>query len=365
LVCSIKERSAKKSKGQVGSGNRAALQNNAMVETFTPTHSHDILAALKELEPDIIDYLQQQLKTPIKWYINMECIFKKITVDGEGKTSEVMNNIFQASKTYASTQPYEIQESIPEVFQTISGKFQEFQREGSGWILEEVVSIEVHTATYEPLVGSSYLDLPQAIAKTKCIINIQNKDDKCFLWSVLAHLHPASKDKNRVSKYKEYMDELDITGLSFPMKVSQVRIFERKNNLSINVFGYEEEKIVPVALSKTNCDTKINLLLISKEEQNHYCLITNFNGLMNRRTKCRRTMYYCFNCLHGFMRQDLLDKHRMDCQEKQTQRLTFPEDTEVKFKGIAKQQTVPFVIYADFECYTTKIDDGEKYQNQF
>ena len=50
-------------------------------------------------------------------------------------------------------------------------------------------------------------------------------------------------------------------------------------------------------------------------------------------------------------------------EKKQTQRLTFPEDTEVKFKGIAKQQTVSFVIYADFECYTTKIDDGKIYRN--
>ena len=163
----------KRLENPVGRGKRAVLQNHAMVETFTPTHTHDILASLKELEPEIIHYLKQQLETPIKWYINMLCNFKKIKTDVEENTSEDKNDIYQASKTYTCTQPNEIDESIPEVFQTISEKFQEFQREGSGWIFDHVVHIEVHTATYDPLVGTSYLDLPPAITRTKCIVNIK------------------------------------------------------------------------------------------------------------------------------------------------------------------------------------------------
>ena len=41
-------------------------------------------------------------------------------------------------------------------------------------------------------------------------------------------------------------------------------------------------------------------------------------------------------------RQDLLDKHREVCTKHGAQRLSFPEDTTVKFKSIAKQQRVPF-----------------------
>ena len=137
---------AKRSENQVGRGRRTALQNHAMIETFTPTHTHDILASLKELEPAIIDHLKQQLETPIKWYMIMLCIFKKIMIDVDGNTSENKNDIYQASKTNTCMQPYEIDESIPEVFQTISGKFQEFQHERSRWILDHVVHIEVHTA---------------------------------------------------------------------------------------------------------------------------------------------------------------------------------------------------------------------------
>ena len=199
---------------------------------------------------------------------------------------------------------------------------------------------------------TSYIKLPPHLKKTKSIVNIQNKDNKCFLWSVLVHLHRAkNKYKFRVSNYIPYED--DFSEVSFPIQISQVKIFERKNKLSINVFGLDKDgKIVPVTLSKTDYEVKINLMMISKEENNHYCLITNFNGLMLGRTKRTSTMYYCFNCLHGFIRQDLLDKHKQDCMKNQTQRLSFLEDDlEVKFSFgyvvvcAVPHLTAPLVIY--------------------
>ena len=67
------------------------------------------------------------------------------------------------------------------------------------------------------------------------------------------------------------------------------------------------------------------------------------------------------NCLHDFRRQDLLDKHREVCMKQRAQRLSFPEDTTIEIKSIAKQQRVSFCIYADFECCTEK--QGDKYQH--
>ena len=66
---------------------------------------------------------------------------------------------------------------------------QEFQKEGSGWAVDEVLHLKLLIGKYKPLKGSQYFELPKKIAKTGCILNIQNKDDKCFLWSILAHLH--------------------------------------------------------------------------------------------------------------------------------------------------------------------------------
>ena len=134
------------------------------------------------------------------------------------------------------------------------------------------------------------------------------------------------------------------------------------NNISINVFGLENDLVVPIQLSRHNSDTKINLLLISKDDKRHYCLIKNFSRLMNYRTKHHGKSFFCMNCLHDFSRQDPLDKHREVCSKPKAQRLSFPENTTIKLKSIVKQQRVLFCIYADFECCTEK-QEGDKYQH--
>ena len=328
LMCSIREEPpAKKPKrdSQVGRGHRAALQNNAAVETFIPTAVQDILGALRELEPTIITYLKEKLEDDdIKWYVNMHCVFKKPKKDavtGAPTDDFDTEDVYQASKTYVAMNPEEIDNVIPEVFQTISAKFQEFQREGSGWTLDHVVKVEVYTATYDPLVGSSHILLPLDLIDSRSILNIKNYDNKCFLWCILAHLHPANDKKTEVRHYTKYEHELDVTGITFPMQLNQIKMFEKRNKMAINVFGYNHEakKIVPLRLTTFEYETKINLLMISEETNNHYCLITNFNALMKRRTKHTGTQYYCFNCLHGFNRKENLQKHEDICRKNQTQ----------------------------------------------
>ena len=64
------------------------------------------------------------------------------------------------------------------------------QKEGSGWVLSEILHLDLNVAQYKPLKGSSYLPLHKKLKDKKAIININNKDNKCFMWSVLAALHP-------------------------------------------------------------------------------------------------------------------------------------------------------------------------------
>ena len=114
--------------------------------------------------------------------------------------------------------------------------------------------------------------------------------------------------------------------------------------------------------SVDDSDTEINLLLISKDDKRHYCLVNNFSPLMNYRTKHDGNSFLCMNCLHDLMRQYLSDKHCKVCLKQRAQRPSFPENTTIKFKSIAKQQRVPFCIYADID-YCTEKQDVDKYQH--
>ena len=50
-------------------------------------------------------------------------------------------------------------------------------------------------AKYVPLKGSQYIDLPPKVKNSKAVINIQNDDDKRFLWSLLAFMKQTTLEK--------------------------------------------------------------------------------------------------------------------------------------------------------------------------
>ena len=55
--------------------------------------------------------------------------------------------------------------------------------EGSGFVVESIESQYINISAYRPLSGSSYMNVPIELRNPKIVlINIKNKDQKCFLW---------------------------------------------------------------------------------------------------------------------------------------------------------------------------------------
>ena len=70
------------------------------------------------------------------------------------------------------------------------------------------------------------------------VINIKNNDNLCFKWSVTRALNPVEKNSERITKeLKEQSVKLNWNGLTFPVKLNKIGIFEKKNpKISVNVF---------------------------------------------------------------------------------------------------------------------------------
>jgi len=75
-------------------------------------------------------------------------------------------------------------------------------------------------------------------------------------------------------------------------------------------------------------------------------------------------MFYCERCLHGFLSQQKLEAHEVDCAQVNECRVTMPKVFEdksgnkghiVKFKNFGHKTKVPFVVYADFESLLKKV----------
>ena len=289
----------------------------------------------------------------IKWYIAMAARYTKQRDDGVWITNDQMFS----SNVAALLDATDMASQIAAAYQQIFANAQKFEVEGSGWSLEEVEHVAVQTVAYQPLQGSSYIELPDFIKRKHAVVNVKNHDKQCLKWSLLACLHPVDEHRERLSHYVKYKDELNVRGVTFPTPLTQIAVVERNNAMSINVFGYDtKDGIYPLRVSEQIKAKHVNLLYISNEETTHYCWISDFSRLMGNRTRHNGKTFYCYNCLQGFNTEERLSAHAEFCYQQRTQKITFPRDTVARFRNVQRQLRAPFIIYADFECYTTRID---------
>ena len=145
-----------------------------------------------------------------------------------------------------------------------------------GWSINGLKDVSNNMASpeYSPSV-STFVDLPPYLKAKQAIINVKNSDERCLMWALLSALHPGSRNPQRISIYRQYENELDFTGIEFPVSLQDIPKVERLNDLSINVFAYEAPvTIKPMYLSKREGCT-IDLLLY----RGHYCWIKRFSRI--------------------------------------------------------------------------------------
>ena len=65
--------------------------------------------------------------------------------------------------------------------------------------------------------------------------------------------------------------------LSFLCKKKDFSKVELKNNICINVYGYENGLIFPIFVSDEKFENSIDLLLLIDDDKSHYVYIKDFN----------------------------------------------------------------------------------------
>ena len=263
------------------------------------------------------------------------------------------------SKPKTITNANDFQESLDVNVEQIMNYIHKWISEGSAWIIKSINGHYINIIKYEPLTGSSYIKLPTELQHNKHgLINLKNKDNECFRWCHVRHLNPRENNPQRIKKTdKAFMPQLNYQGIEFPVSVKQYNKIETQNNININVFGYENKQTYPIYVSKEKFENVMNLLLISEDENKHYCLIKDFNRFMHHKTKSHQRKHFCMHCLQCFSSERVLTKHQEVCIEiNGEQSIKMPEvGSKIEFKNFNKQMQAPFVIYADFEAITEPI----------
>ena len=210
--------------------------------------------------------------------------------------------------------------------------------------------------------GSSYIPLPDWISNKKAILNIKNKDEKCFLWCVLRYLYPKERDEKRLTDLKKYEFSLNTKGINFPMKLKHISKFEKLNPSlpGINVFsGNDNKKFYPLRMADKDCLNTIDLFFYEQDGGSHYSLIKNCTRLVKSQITSSKngSFYICKKCFTHFTRYELLQKHITYCSTNETVSVCMPpQNTMLCFNNYHKKFPIPFVVYADFEFFTKPIN---------
>ena len=175
----------------------------------------------------------------------------------------------------------------------------------------------------------------------------------------MRHLNPQEKDPQRIKRDdKQFIEKLDHTNIVFPVSQKQYNKIEKQNSIKINVFGYEEKQPYPIHISKETFEDQMNLLLITEDEKKHYVPRKDFDMFMFNESKHKERKHFCMLCLQCLSSESILAKHTNNCLTiNGKQAINMPKKGEniLKFNNFHKQLPVPFVIYADFEAITKKM----------
>ena len=145
--------------------------------------------------------------------------------------------------------------------------------------------LSIGIVRYNPLRGASFLTTPRQFKNRLAPVNINNHDQKCFLWSILASIYPQRDNPSRVTKYLPYENTLNITGIEYPVKRQQISKFEQQNvDVSVNVFEYEENKVFPTRITERRRH-HVNLLILNNNDTHHYILIKDLSRFLSLQYK--------------------------------------------------------------------------------
>ena len=151
---------------------------------------------------------------------------------------------------------------------------QQQEMKNSRWRLDKINSMTMYFYKTGELKCSNYVRIP---LRSNAILNIENKDEYCVIWSILASFHPCNNNHpSRVSNYKQDFNELNNHGFDFSyrIKCNDVHRFNELNNLSFNIFELNfyqgqskwRHKLIPIEVSIKNSDRVIDLAIY----KNHY-----------------------------------------------------------------------------------------------
>ena len=183
----------------------------------------------------------------------------------------------------------------------------------------------------------------------KGLINIKNKDKKCFLWCHKRHINPLKEHPERITtKDKKIAEKLDHDGIDLPVRENDFGKTDKKNNICINVFCYEDGLVFPKHISNQKIENSMDLLFVTDGDKSHYVYIKDFDRFMFHKTKNEIKKWFCRSCLLFINSKNVLTNHKVNYLSINGAQSVKLLKGIIEFKNYGRQIHCPFKIYCDF-----------------
>ena len=127
---------------------------------------------------------------------------------------------------------------------------------------------------------------------------------------------------------------------------------EHANNLKINVHVWRDNRLIGIRYNNPHviAPRTINILLITKGTEYHYCGITSLRSLYYH-TKRSHVNHFCERCCRHFKSKNRLEEHYQHCSQGRLQIERLPKDRTYQYFQFSHELSPVVILYADLECY--------------
>ena len=256
-----------------------------------------------------LKYQEQRLKEYLNKHKGMKIILETFGTFKSKKTNEDVRHSIR-SRRYEITNAEEIVNVLSQMATDIEIQTDKMKLSESGLVIKQFDKIKFSYDKHNPTRGGSFIELPKWVQTKKACINIENKDDMCFKYSVQCGVHKGfEKDHpNRLYHYKTIEDMLNWDNVNFPTSNIDIDTFEenKNGNIAVNVFSLMRKKANSQSdyTEEARCQKathQINLLKLEEGNTSHYVYIKNYDRFIGTQTNKKKAQkHHCFHCGHGF-----------------------------------------------------------------
>ena len=222
--------------------------------------------------------------------------------------------------------------------------------EGSGWTLHSILCHQFVISEIASYVECLYCPLPKELRNSvRKSFNTQNNDNEWFRWFIVRYLNHRKKNPGKIRNDGREFEKQEC--VKFLVHKKDYAKIEKQNNISINVFGYE---------NKTPFQ-HVDLLPLLNAKNLYHVLSKDFSRFMNRKTNHHGKKHFCWYYLECCSSSIILESYKENClaiNQKRKINLLLQEGICNEFWNSKRLLKALFVIYANSQCVLVSLIDN-------